>query len=1020
MKAIAAILLGTAGAIQALAQPVCPPVNFEQLAQVKLQNRPQNIVSGMLRQADQSFSQYEVTGNFQTRTASEVGIVPDIQLSFFPCSGLAARNPLPGPAPNRSIDPLGTASRNTIITDLAGDGVGAIVGLDQQAAPGQVVVVTASPDFTVTYAGGYTVGTTPLGVVAGDFNGDGRHDVAVVYFGPVDNSTPGGISVLLGTGAGALQPAVNYPAGRGTIAATAWDFNGDGKTDLAVANSVDSTVTIMLGSANGRLTIGNTYSAGIGSAPTSIGVADVNGDGIADVVVSTALGIATLLGNGDGTFKYGPITKILTSQSIMALGDFNKDGKMDVAVTDYESGLVSILLGNGDGTFRPLSQYLIGYAPPSFYVLDLDGDGNPDIVFAAGHPDALITLPYTQTVGVLFGNGDGTFAGVPAYPLSIQPSTMGIAAADFNGDGRPDLALGADGQISILIGNGGSKFQTGLNLSAPNGNSVRSGVAAGDLNGDGKIDLAINDGQSGATIFLGNGDGTFEAPRPVAGGGTGTSYVAMGDFNNDHNLDLAIANQTSNNVTVAPGNGNGTFGAGATFTVGSNPTVLLTGDFNRDGNLDLAVVDYGTLGSSSDPGGLSILLGKGDGAFQNAVNYSASMNPNSIGAGDVNNDGITDLIVTAGAPNFNYTLVVFIGNGDGTFKPGVLIPTAFGPEKVAIADFSGDGKPDLVVPHCCGDTEITYLLGNGDGTFQPEVPITYASAINSVVADFNKDGKPDIAFAGQGLGGGTASAFIFLNAPLTAPRPLVSGVIGASSFGAFADIASGSWIEIYGSNLAVDTRDWTGSDFSGPDAPTSLDGTSVEVDGKAAFVYYISPGQVDALVPGGVTPGTAQVEVTVGAGVGASYPVPLLSTEPGMLAPANFNVEGTQYVVAQLPDGAYVLPAGAIAGLTSRPAMPGETIVIYGIGFGPTENSAQQVSPVGQIASGLTELTANFAAFFGQTQATVAYAGLAPGYVGLYQFNVIVPTVADSNAVPFTFTLGGASGGQTLYTAVHQ
>jgi len=1002
--------------LQVLAQPVCPPVNFEQLAQVKLQNRPQQIVSGMLRQADRSFSQIEVTGNFQTKTTSEVGVVPNIQQSFFSCSGLAVRNPGQGLAPNRSKDPLGTASRNTIITDLAGDGVGAIVGLDQAGAPGQVVVVTANPDFTVMFAGGYKIGLTPLGVVAGDFNGDGKHDVAAVYFGPLDNSAPGGISLLLGTGNGTLQSAVNYPAGLGTIAAAAWDFNGDGKDDLAVVNSVDGTVTIMLGSASGKLTTGNTYSTGMGTAPTSIAVVDVNGDGTPDLIVSTYSGIVTLLGNGDGTFRAGPFTAVQTLQSFVAAGDFNNDGKVDVAVTDYQNGFVHILLGKGDGTFNQVAQYLIGYAPGTFYVEDFDGDGNPDIVFAAGHPDALITLPYTQTVGVLFGNGDGTFAGAPAYTVGSNPASM--VTADFNGDGKPDLAIGeAQGQASILLGSGGGRFQAGATLNAQTSAS-QTGVAAGDLNGDGKIDLVVNDGVSGAAVFLGNGDGTFQAPLAVAGGGTGTSYVAMGDLNNDHKLDLAIANQTSNTVTVVPGNGDGTFRAGATFPVGSNPTVLLTGDFNGDGNLDLAVVDSGTFASSSDPGGLSILLGKGDGTFQSAVNYSASINPNSISAGDFNHDGITDLVLTAAAPNFNYTLVVFIGNGDGTFKPGVLVPTDFGPGKVAVADFNGDGKLDLVVPHCCGDTDITYLLGNGDGTFQTEVPFTYASAFTSVVADFNGDGKPDIAFAAEP--GVTGDAFIFLNVPSAALQPAVSGVIGASAFGAFADVATGSWIEIYGSNLAADTREWGASDFMGSNAPTSLDGTSVQVNGNAAFVYFISPGQVNALVPGGVTAGTAQVTVTTGGVTSASFQVQDLNTEPGMLAPPNFNIQGTQYVVAQLPDGTYVLPAGAIAGLTSRPAKPGETIVIYGIGFGPAENSAQQVSPVGQIASGLTKLTANFAAFFGQTQADVAYAGLAPGYVGLYQFNVVVPTVANSNAVPFTFTLGGASGGQTLYTAVHQ
>src|SRR5580658_7043252 len=174
MKAVFAILLGAIGALQILAQPFCPPINFQQFAEFKLQNRSEHIISGMRRQANQSFSQYEITGNIQAKTASLVGVVPNIQLSFFTCSGLAARNPKSGPAPNVSIDPLGTDSRNTIITDLAGDGVGAIVGLDQQGAPGQVVVVTANPNYTVRYAGGYRVDTFPLGVLAGDFNGDGK------------------------------------------------------------------------------------------------------------------------------------------------------------------------------------------------------------------------------------------------------------------------------------------------------------------------------------------------------------------------------------------------------------------------------------------------------------------------------------------------------------------------------------------------------------------------------------------------------------------------------------------------------------------------------------------------------------------------------------------------------------------------------------------------------------------------------------------------------------------------------
>ena len=298
------------------------------------------------------------------------------------------------------------------------------------------------------------------------------------------------------------------------------------------------------------------------------------------------------------------------------------------------------------------------------------------------------------------------------------------------------------------------------------------------------------------------------------------------------------------------------------------------------------------------------------------------------------------------------------------------------------------------------------------------MPFTHASSIASVVADFNGDGRPDIAFATSGAS--TNSAFIFMNTPATAAQPTITSVIGASAFGAFPAIASGSWIEIYGANLARDARQWAASDFAGSTTPTALDGTSVQVNGKSAVVYYISSQQVNALVPDGIPAGKASVTVTAGNVTSAPFQVNSVSSEPGLLAPASFNIQGKQYVVAQLSDGTYVLPTGAIAGVNSRPAKPGEVIVIYGIGFGPATNSAQQVTATGQIASGLTQLTAPFTAAFGSAAADVKYDGLAPNYVGLYQFNVTMPAVPDSNTVPVTFSVGGAAGAQTLFTAVHQ
>jgi uncharacterized protein (TIGR03437 family) len=255
------------------------------------------------------------------------------------------------------------------------------------------------------------------------------------------------------------------------------------------------------------------------------------------------------------------------------------------------------------------------------------------------------------------------------------------------------------------------------------------------------------------------------------------------------------------------------------------------------------------------------------------------------------------------------------------------------------------------------------------------------------------------------------------NPPMTNPAPAIGagGVVSASAFGEFSSIAPGSWIEIYGSNLAADTRGWATTDFNGVNAPTSLDGTSVTIAGQSAFVSYISPGQVNVQVPSGITPGSQQVIVTTGVGASSPYLVTVNATEPGLLAPASFIVGGNQYVAALFPDYVtFAIPAGAITNVPSRPAQPGDTLIIYGVGFGDVLPSI----PAGQLVQAQNMLAAPFDLYFGSVQATLAYAGLAPGYVGLYQFNVVVPAVPAGDLVPLTFTLNGSPGEQTLFIAV--
>jgi uncharacterized protein (TIGR03437 family) len=245
------------------------------------------------------------------------------------------------------------------------------------------------------------------------------------------------------------------------------------------------------------------------------------------------------------------------------------------------------------------------------------------------------------------------------------------------------------------------------------------------------------------------------------------------------------------------------------------------------------------------------------------------------------------------------------------------------------------------------------------------------------------------------------------------------GLVVASSFGGLKTVGPGTYIEIYGQNLATTTTGW-GQFFVNNVAPTTVQGVGVKINGEAAFVNFVSPGQVNALVPGDVSAGSAQVTVSVGQSTSAPFTVNVAAQQPTLLAPASFMVSGKQYVGAFLPPDyatTFALPTGAIANVTSRPAKPGETLVLYGLGFGAVTPDV----PVGTIAPAqVTNLKAPFQVLFNQTQGTIAYSGLAAGFVGLYQINVQVPQIADNDAVPLTFTLGGTAGTQTLYIAVHQ
>ncbi len=249
------------------------------------------------------------------------------------------------------------------------------------------------------------------------------------------------------------------------------------------------------------------------------------------------------------------------------------------------------------------------------------------------------------------------------------------------------------------------------------------------------------------------------------------------------------------------------------------------------------------------------------------------------------------------------------------------------------------------------------------------------------------------------------------------PVPVINpgGVITAQQFGAFTTIAPGTWIEIYGTNLSATTRAWRASDFLGNTAPTVLDNVRIMIGSQFAFLDYVSPGQVNAQVPNAIGTGTVNLTVITATGTSAPYPLTVSPSgvQPETYAPPTFKIGGKQYVGAVFPDGAYALPAGANAGVTSRPAKPGDIVTLYGIGFGPTVPDV----PPGQIAQGETKFD-SLRIVFANSNADIKYAGFAPGFVGLYQFNIVVPDLPNNDLVPVSLLVNGLPDGQVLYIPI--
>ena len=664
----------------------------------------------------------------------------------------------------------------------------------------------------ITYSTGYD--SLPYGIVVGNFNNDHYLDIAVANYG-TDN-----VGVFLGAGNESFTSQITYSTGlrSNPYAIALSDFNNDSYLDIVVANVAKNNVGILLGFGNGSFLPQKTYSSSPGSRPCSIIIGDFNGDNQLDVAVSNyhTSDISVLIGFNNGSFaiptihsvgidsnpvgmtagdfdndnqsdiavvNYGTNNVIvLTGYGIrqsddpttystgiaslpnqIAIGDLNNDTKLDLVVVDYGSNDASIFIGYGDGSFQDQIAYSTGdgSAPFALTVADMDNDHQLDIVVGYSN---------TESLGILYGYGNGTFDSVVTYFTGNLSSLRSLIVDDFNNDNHFDIAF-ADyftDSFGILFGFGDRTF-VNLTKYSCGDHSHPFFIAAGDFNNDGQSDIAIaNYGTNNIVIFLGSRNGTFTLTTICSTGVDSLPYmITIADLNKDNNLDIIVANSGTSNVGIFFGLGNSSFTIQMTYSTGSNswPSWICVDDFNTDGWLDLAV-------ANSNNNNVGILLGASYGYFGNQTIYSTGSDsaPNSIVVGDINKDNRLDVAVANFGTNnvaillghlnknsinqSNSTIAtdnvpVLLGDYYANFSSETTYSTGSSsrPYSIAAGDLNSDTYMDLVVVNS-GNESIGVLLGFGNGTFATET--IYSVGVGSspqdvIINDFNNDNQLDVA-----------------------------------------------------------------------------------------------------------------------------------------------------------------------------------------------------------------------------------------------------------------------------------
>ena len=592
-----------------------------------------------------------VVGKFDGNDTVDVvvGSFYDDHLSFLPGNGNGTfGSPVPTQA-TLAVAALGAA-------DFDGDGVLDVIVSNRDTS--FVSLLLGHGDGTFGAPTDFIGGPSLAGLTGADLDGDGKLDIAVV--------SGTNVSVLLGNGSGSFQAALQYPTGitggGGDVAAA--DLDHDGTLDLVVSSQASfygsgNLVSTLHGNGDGTFSPGEPYLVGTAGA---LALADVNGDSFVDALTCGVSDptLYVLLDTPTGVLVAVPDSTLPTSPQSpdFAAGDWNADGRMDFAWAYF--GTISVVQADAAGRYEQTAAISVGGFNPQIY-------GVAQGRFHSGPAPDLVAATYNDVL-VLAGNGDGTFQDPVGVLDSFQLGA--ITAGDFNGDGHEDIAVTqgccGSGFIDVLLGNGDGTFQSAVQSALLTDAAM---LLPADFNGDGRDDLAaVTNGA--VRIFLGNGDGTLTVSEGIATI-NGNAQIAVGNFDGGA-LDLLVSDGAGH-VSLYPGIGNGTFGSPTLIALSSNGGSVTVGDYNADGYADFAV--------TSDVSVL-VFLGIGDGRFQAPMRTGGSTSA-FLATGDITGNGRDDIAIIepnaiAALMNSNLAASAQGGGAVTVGSPALLTAAAFG------------------------------------------------------------------------------------------------------------------------------------------------------------------------------------------------------------------------------------------------------------------------------------------------------------------------------------------------------